>query len=128
MQYIFFKNILETILSNYLCPHCQNKATEQSLNIMGVRDNSVNIHVHCHICGTHSELNAEVNAMAAQMLETDHGRKQFEEFLRSGWTIGATMKNANTHISANDHAIKDEDIMKIHNDLQNAKTIEDLMN
>lgn len=128
MQYIFFKNILETILANYLCPQCQSKANEQSLSIMGVRENSLSIHVHCHICGTHSELNAEVNAMAAQMLETEEWRKTFEEFVKSWWTIGATMKNKNPRTPVNPDVIKDEDIVKIHNDLKNAKSIEDLMN
>jgi transcription elongation factor Elf1 len=84
MQYIFLKNILETILTNYTCPHCNNKATEQSLTVTAVREKSVNVHVQCHVCGTQSELNAEVNPTAAQMLETKEGRLQFEEFLKSG--------------------------------------------
>lgn len=128
MQYIFLKNILETILSNYICPGCQNKTNEQALQITGVSSHGVDIHVHCHICGAHSQLNAEVNMMAAEMLESDEWKKQFAEFLSQWWTIGATLHNREREIKNNGSAIKDEDIIKIHNDLKNAKSIEDLMN
>ena len=63
------------------------------------------------------------------MLESDTWKKQFEEFLKSGWTIGAIMQNKWKDIKKSpDNAMKDEDIIKIHEDLQNAKSIEDLMN
>jgi len=71
MQYIFLKNILETVLSNYVCPECHNKTNDQSLQITAVSSHGVDIHVHCHVCGVHSQLNAEVNMMAAQMLQSD---------------------------------------------------------
>ncbi len=128
MQYLFLKNILETVLSNYICPECQNKTNEQSLQITGVSSHGVDIHVHCHVCGAHSQLNAEVNMMAAQMLESDEWKKQFEEFLSQWWVIGATLHNKQKDTKTNENAIKDEDIIKIHNDLKNAKSIEDLMN
>lgn len=128
MQYIFLKNILETVLSNYVCPECQNKTNEQAIQVMGISSHGVDIHIHCHVCGAHSQLNAEINTMAAQMLETDSGKKQFEDFLKQWWTIGTTMQNKDTSQNQNNNAIKDEDIVKIHNDLKNAKSIEDLMN
>lgn len=128
MQYIFLKNILETILSNYVCPECQNKTNEQALRVTGISSQGVDIHIHCHVCGAHSQLNAEVNMMAAQMLQSDEWKKQFEEFLSQWWAIGATLHNKQKDIITNENAIKDEDIVKIHNDLKNAKSIEDLMN
>ncbi len=129
MQYIFLKNILETILTNYVCSECQSKTNEQSIQITGVSSHGVDIHLHCPVCGSHAQLNAEINTIAAQMLESDTWKKQFEEFLKSGWTIGAIMQNKWKDIKKSpDNAIKDEDIIKIHEDLQNAKSIEDLMN
>jgi ribosomal protein S9 len=71
MQYIFLKNILETILSNYVCSECQNKTNEQSIQITGVSSHGVDIHVHCHVCGGHAQLNAEINTIAAQMLQNE---------------------------------------------------------
>lgn len=82
MLYIFLKNILETVLANYICPQCQNKTNEQSMHIAGISSHGVDIHVQCHVCGTHSQLNAEINSIAAQMLENENGRKYFEEFLK----------------------------------------------
>ena len=128
MQYIFLKNILETVLSNYQCPQCQNKTNEQSIQIHSISHNTVGIHVHCHICSAVSELKAEINPMASQLLQNEDGRKYLEDFLKNGGTIGATMNNAKSTWVDNPNAIKDEDIIQIYNDLKNAKSIEDLMN
>lgn len=129
MQYIFLKNILETVLANYVCHNCQNKTNEQSLQVTGISSNGVDIHIQCHVCGHHAQLGAEVNTLAAQMLESENGRKYFEEFLSQGGTIGASLANKPAIQSAeNSNTINDADITRIHNDLQNAKSIEDLMN
>jgi hypothetical protein len=81
------------------------------------------------VCGGHAQLNAEINTIAAQMLQNEEWKKHFEEFLKGGGTIGAIMQNKHKNTEqSSDNAIKDEDIIKIHNDLQNAKSIEDLMN
>ncbi len=128
MQYIFLKNILETILSNYICPECQNKTNEQAIQITGISSRGIDIHIHCHVCGAHSQLNAEINTSAVEMFENEEWKKQFREFLNQWWTIGAIMKNTQWDTAKTDtHAIKDEDIVKIHNDLKKAKTIEELM-
>lgn len=126
MLYIFLKNILETVLANYVCPQCQSKTTEQSMQITGISSHGVDIHVTCHVCGTHSQLNAEINSIAAQMLENENGRKYFEEFLKQWGVIGATMKNKKNG-EVKTIGIKDEDIMKIHDELKNAKSVEDIM-
>ena len=127
MPYIFLKNILETVLVNYQCPQCQNKTNEQSMQIHGISHNAVAIHVHCHICSAVSELKAEISPMASQLLQNEDGRKYLEDFLKNGGTIGATMKGKDQE-AQNPNAIKDEDIVRIYNDLKDAKSIEDLMN
>lgn len=128
MQYIFLRNILETVLANYVCPQCQGKTNEQSLQVTGISSNGVDIHIQCHVCGHHAQLGAEINTLAAQMLENENGRKYFEEFLSHGGTIGATLQNKKNKKIENSNSIKDEDIQKVHDDLKNAKSIEDLMN
>lgn len=82
MQYIFLKTIIDTIITNFQCPHCQNKTNEQSIQISGVSTSGLDIIIHCHVCKAHTQLNAEINTMAAQMLQNEHGRRYFEEFLK----------------------------------------------
>ena len=125
MHYIFLKNMIQMVLENYVCPECSSKTNEQSLRIDGITKNGIDIHVHCHSCGAHSQLNAQVNNMANSLLENEHGRKFFEEFLQNGWTLGANMENPKK--ADHEQKIKDEDIVKVHNELKSAKTIEDLM-
>jgi hypothetical protein len=128
MQYIFLKNILETVLANYVCHNCQNKTNEQYIQVTGISSGGVDLHIHCHVCGNHAQLGAEVNTLAVQMLESENGRKYFQEFLSQGGTIGASLVNKPTSQSTeNSNTINDADIIRIHNDLQNAKSIEDLM-
>jgi hypothetical protein len=44
----------------------------------------MDVHIHCHVCGTHSQLNAEINTMASQILASENGKKFLEEFLKNG--------------------------------------------
>ena len=82
------------------------------------------MHIHCHMCSSKSQLNAEINTMASQMLTSEHGRKFFDEFIKNGGTLDTTMLN---NADKNTKWIKAEDIAKVDEDLKNAKTIEDLM-
>lgn len=126
MHYIFLKNILQTILENFSCPQCQSKTTEQAMLVTGISSHAVDVHINCHICSMHSHLCAEVNSIATQMLDNEHGKKFFEEFIKNGGTIGANMEKKVPN-QENTPGIKDEDIIKIHNDLKNIKSVEDLM-
>lgn len=51
------------------------------------------MHIHCHMCSSKSQLNAEINTMASQMLTSEHGRKFFDEFIKNGGTLDTTMLN-----------------------------------
>lgn len=62
--------------------------------------------------------------MASELLNTEHGNKFFEEFIKNGGTIGAKMINKKAPPSK---GINDADIAKIDEDIKNAKSIEDLM-
>lgn len=126
MHYIFLKNILETVLLNFTCPQCQSKTNEQSIQISWVSSHGVDIFIHCHVCGANSQLNAEINSIAAQMLQNENGKKYFEEFLKQGGTIAAAMNNSQ-NIENSSVGIKEEDISKIHDEIKKAKSIEDIM-
>lgn len=124
MPYIFLKNILESIMANYVCPDCGGKTSAEQLNITGISSRGIDIHLTCSVCNTHSHLSAEVNTMASELLNTEHGNKFFEEFIKNGGTIWAKMVNKN---NAPTKGINAADIAKIDEDIKNAKSIEDLM-
>ena len=124
MPYIFLKNILESIIANYVCPDCGWKTSAEQLNITGISSRWIDIHLTCSVCNTHSHLSAEVNTMASELLNTEHGNKFFEEFIKNGGTIGAKMVNKNNTPTK---GINAADIAKIDEDIKNAKSIEDLM-
>ncbi|NRH21490.1 hypothetical protein HOO68_05625 [Candidatus Gracilibacteria bacterium] len=124
MPYIFLKNILESIIANYVCPDCGGKTSAEQLNITGISSRGIDVHLTCSVCNTHSHLSAEVNTMASELLNTEHGNKFFEEFIKNGGTIGAKMINKN---NTQTKGINAADIAKIDEDIKNAKSIEDLM-
>jgi hypothetical protein len=124
MPYIFLKNILESVIANYICPDCGSKTSPEQLNITGMSSRGVDIHIICSVCSVHSHLSAEVNTMASEMLSNENGQKFFEEFIKNGGKLDATMINK---ANQNPKGINAADIAKIDADIQNAKSIEDLM-
>lgn len=62
--------------------------------------------------------------MASELLTSENGHKFFEEFIKNWGSIDATMINRK---NPNAKWINAADIAKIGEDVQNAKTIEDLM-
>jgi len=95
MPYIFLKNILESVIANYLCPECSSRIGAEQLLITGISSRGIDIHITCPTCNIHSQLSAEVNTMGSELLNTEHGNKFFEEFIKNGGTIGAKMINKN---------------------------------
>lgn len=124
MLYIFLKNILESVISNYKCPECGSQTNAEQLNILGISSRWIDLHLVCSVCGIHSQLSAEVNTMASELLSTEDGKKFFDEFIKNGGTISPKMINKK---NLNAKWINEADIAKIDNDIKNAKTIEDLM-
>jgi hypothetical protein len=82
MHYIFLKNIVQTLLENHTCPQCSTKPSEQSIKIGSISENTIDIYINCPSCSMESHLNAQINATATQMLESEQGRKLFDEFLK----------------------------------------------
>jgi hypothetical protein len=124
MPYIFLKNILESVIANYICPDCGNKTSPEELNITWMSSRGIDIHLICSVCSVHSQLSAEVNTMASELLTNENGQKFFEEFIKNGRKLDSTMKNK---INSNIKWINAADIAKIDADIQNAKSVEDLM-
>lgn len=81
MQYIFLRGIIESTLTNFVCPHCQSKAVEQNLSLTGMTSQGVDINIHCPGCQSHTLLHAEINAVAGEMMASDHGKQFLKEFI-----------------------------------------------
>lgn len=84
MLYIFLKNIIESVIEHYTCPQCHGKTSEQDIHIAGITSQGVDLHIQCHACNINSLLHAEVNTLASQLLQNEHGRKFFEDFIKHG--------------------------------------------
>jgi hypothetical protein len=112
MNYFIIKNIVETTLQHFACKECSAKATEQNIHILGTAGNSLNMEVICSECQASGVIKAEMNIMGI-----DSTPAQFTEQLKK--TVEDTRKN---------EAIKEDDIMKVRQSLQNVQSVSDLFN
>lgn len=124
MPYIFLRNIIESVIANYICPDCGSRTAAEQITITGMSSRGLDLHLVCVLCGTHSHLAAEVNTMASELLTSEWGQQFFSEFIKNGGSIWSTMKNQK---NPNPKGINAADIAQIDQDIQNAKTMEDLM-
>ena len=124
MPYIFLRNIIESVIANYVCPDCGSRTAAEQITITGMSSRGLDLHLVCILCGVHSHLAAEVNTMASELLASEWGQQFFSEFIKNGGTIWAAMANKQ---NPNATWINAADIAQIDQDVQNAKTIEDLM-
>lgn len=112
MNYFIIKNIVETTLAHFACKECGARATEQNIHILGTAGNSLNMEIICAQCQASGVIKAEMNIMGINTSPA-----QFAEQLKK------TVKDARKG-----EAIKDADIMKVRNDLQNVHSMSDLFN
>ena len=112
MNYYIIKNVVETTLTHFACKECGAKATEQDIHILGTAGNSLNMEVICPKCHTSGVIKAEMNVVGANTNPTefvDQMKKKAEEQRKA-------------------EMIKDSDIMKLREDLQNTLSVSELFN
>jgi hypothetical protein len=126
MHYIFLKNIVETIITNFVCPECGVPTNEQSVQVLAIKEQAIGLHLICPGCHAHAELHAEVSSLANQLLTNEHGKKFFEEFIKQGGTFGSSMPSSEPNPN-NVPRINDADIVKIHQNLQHAQSVADFI-
>ncbi len=124
MPYIFLRNIIESVIANYVCPDCSSGTAAEQITITGMSSRGLDLHLVCVLCGTHSHLAAEVNTMASELLTSEWGQQFFSEFIKNGGSIWSTLKNQK---NPNAKWINAADIAQIDQDIQNAKTMEDFI-
>ena len=71
MPYIFLRNIIESVIANYVCPDCGSKTATEQITITGMSSRGLDLHLICVLCGLQSHLAAEVNTMASELLASE---------------------------------------------------------
>lgn len=125
MQYTFLRGVIESTLSNFVCPHCQSKADEQWIFLTWMTSQWVDINIHCASCHTNTLLHAEVNMIANEMMNSEHGKNFIKEFLQKWWNMNIEWQQ--NLLLKNENSIKDEDIINMYKNLKNAHSIEDIL-
>lgn len=124
MNYIILKNIIEATIANFLCQQCQGKIAEQNVNLLGASAQWLSLEVTCPHCGTTGVVKAEVNLLAANMFQSEHGRAFLEEMMKKSNLPGGIIFTGNQ--APAEPSIKDEDIMKVRDSLKNQQSMKDL--
>ena len=104
MLYILLKNIIETTIQNYRCEVCSGSLQEISISIKKLSEQSIDLECICPACQTASHVHIQIGDMKNAM-----------------GNAGLISKNSNKN------SIKDEDIVKISEDLLRIHSIEDLL-
>lgn len=110
MLYSILKTIIDTTISQYICQSCSGKIDENALHIQGIADNMLHMDVYCPHCQSHAHINAEIANMSFDSSVLSEQNTVIQKVMQK-----------------NEHAIKDEDIKTIEQNLQNSQSIEDLL-
>lgn len=124
MNYLFLRNILETLLANFQCPKCQTKPLEQSLFLQKVSTGSVHVEVHCPSCHEKTTIHAELNQLTGEFLSSQEGRVFFEKFMNGK---NAHIFKKTTTQKHNPDSLSEKDIQSVTESLQNHSTIQELI-
>lgn len=109
MNYLIIKNIIETTLAHFICKDCGEKASEQDVQILGTAGNSLNMEIICPKCRATGVIKAEMNVVSniQDPAVRENMKKMVEELKKS-------------------QSIKDEDILRVREDLKQAVSVQDL--
>ncbi len=106
MLYPILKTIIDTTIAQYVCQQCQWKVDENCISVGDTTENDIHLDITCPHCHAHAHIHAEIANMSSQIIQT----------------------TAASPIPKNEHALKDSDIQTITENLENAHSIEDLLN
>lgn len=127
MNYLFLKNILETLLVHFSCPKCSQKTNEQSLFIKNVALTSIDVEIICPHCREKTTMHAELNQLTGEFLSSDEGKIFLEKFMQQKGIHTAPISKYPNAVK-NPHALTEKDIQSISETLANSTTIQDLIN
>lgn len=123
MNYLFLKNILESIFSHFHCPECGAKPIEQSLDITKISEKNIELTFHCQSCQARAFMKAELGQLTGDFLGTPAGKDFMQKAISQKKFIvpGAQKPPQKTGISA-------EEIAQVEDKLSANITIESLIN
>jgi len=50
MNYQMLKTLLDSLVTNFKCPNCNEQVTDSNIEIVGAAGNSVNLDIGCVAC------------------------------------------------------------------------------
>ena len=118
MNFGMLKNMVENLVSSYVCPFCSSKSmSEQNIDIVGAAGNTVNIDMHCPSCHKHFMAKTEVIHMEIWNISADKIQQIKNSITALKWKMWG---NLSIETSPNNivDAIKDTSILDIHKELQ----------
>lgn len=63
MNYQMLKTLLDSLVTNFKCPNCNEQVTDSNIEIVGAAGSSVNLDIGCVACWKHTFVKAEVSQL-----------------------------------------------------------------
>lgn len=60
MKLVYLEHIIETLLADVPCPHCDTPLNEDVLEVKNITDNQADIYVPCKNCGSQISICADI--------------------------------------------------------------------
>ncbi len=123
MNFGMLKNMVENLVSSYICPFCSSKnMNEQHIDIVGAAGNTVNIDMHCPSCNRHFMAKTEVIQMELGTLTADKVSQIQRSLLALKGKLGGNLeieieKNTEAHTNIQT-LIREEEILSLRKDMQ----------
>lgn len=121
MQYLFLKNIINTLLSSFRCPDCQSAATEEGFSLQSVSPKGVEMMFQCGKCHAKTLMKAEMNQLSPGFLTSDAGKAFMQHMIQE------QRLDTNSGVSPAE-SIPQEEITRVDKILSEHSTISDLIN
>lgn len=121
MNYLFLKNIIESILANFHCPECGLTPPENALEIKTITDKGVDISFLCPKCQSKALMKAELGQtkLSSDFMNSETGKNFLQEL---------TMHQKIIFPKPQNKGISSDEIEKIEEKLSKNTTINDLIN
>jgi len=128
VNYLFLKNILDSLFGNFVCPHCQAKPREQAVFIDAVSATTIDVRIHCSECSNVSTLKAELTQMTGDFLNSAEGKTFIDGFMRNQKNAEIRFQPQHPHANTKKiEGLSEADIQAIEKNIQPHSTIQDLI-
>lgn len=123
MNYLFLKNIMSSILTNFNCPECGQIPDENSLDVSAISEKEITIRFHCKNCSAKALMKAELGQLTSEFFASEAGKDFLKNAVSDKKMIISDPRNRQKKPSISPEEIKD-----IEEKLAKNSTINDLIN